>query len=49
MFGEQDASPANPGTSSPNNGRRAPDNKWGVKGGTGKMFGPGQARNQTPA
>jgi hypothetical protein len=82
MFGPQDASTSNAGTSSPNNGRKSANNKheavggkgkmfgpqaadqqapgvsghvagtsqkWGVKGGTTHMFGPGQARNQTPA
>jgi hypothetical protein len=39
MFGEQSADPSLPGTSSPSNGRRSPNNKFGANGGNGKMFG----------
>ena len=49
MFGEQDASTALPGESSPSNGRKAPDNKWGLPPSKGKMAGWTGAQPQKPA
>lgn len=46
MFGPQAADPQAPGVSGHSAGT---SQSWGVKGGTTHMFGPGQARNQTPA
>jgi hypothetical protein len=50
MFGQQDASPAMPGTSSPANGKGSPNNKFGIPTGTGKgkMVGKQAADPQAP-
>jgi hypothetical protein len=50
MFGEQDASPANPGTSSPNNGNVKANNKFGIGYSVGKtsMFGEQDASPAMP-
>jgi hypothetical protein len=50
MFGPQDSSTADAGTSSPANGRKSANNKWGVgySAGKGRMVGPQAADPQAP-
>lgn len=49
MFGPQDASPSNSGTSSPANSRIPPDNKFGIKNNAGKTGVMGKQRGAAPA